>query len=83
MKSLIAFAVLAVFCGCKSETQKCQAGSFEEDIPRCQTLCDKDDAVACDHLGYLQMLYRHDEAAKTAYSKACKLGNQESCAYVK
>ncbi len=83
MRRTLALAVLLLATACKSESQKCQAASFEEDIPLCERACDKDDALSCDRLGYINMLYRHNAEATKAYSKACKLGNAESCAYIK
>lgn len=83
MKTLALAALAFAIGGCKSEAQKCHAASFEEDIPLCERACEKDDALSCDRLGYINQLYRHNAEAKKAYEKACKLGNAESCAYVR
>lgn len=78
----LAAAIALVSCS-KSDAKRCQLSGFEEDIPSCQRLCDKDDAEGCYHLGYLQMTYKHNAEADVAFKKACKLGNTESCAFAK
>ena len=83
MRFALVLALPALVCACKSDAQKCQASTFEENIPICQRACDANDAKSCDRLGYIHMLYRHNAEAKTAYQKACDLGYGDSCAWVK
>lgn len=83
MRLVFAGFAISTLLACKSDAQKCVSSTFEENIPICERACEAKDAKACEQLGYINELYRHVPEAKSAYRKACDLGDSDACARVK